>query len=203
MRLPSWNSQSMSSGVGPSRGSGAALYGPPISRSLVDQLESQLRTLGVPAIAVPAAAAPTVKHCEASPSSTTSTTIGQRSGHLGIDQLERALNCMKEAARAMAVLDDQAVGPDERTSMNEALSGLERRLHAFEGEFAAMAEKLRDARRETEEHKQRSLAAETKLDSLMAAVAKMIAPLDPAEAAMRLKTPPASRAAFIDDEVRA
>ena len=30
-------------------GSGSALYGPRISRSLVDQLESHLRTLGAPA----------------------------------------------------------------------------------------------------------------------------------------------------------
>ena len=202
MRLPSWKSLSMSSEVGPSRGSGAALYGPRVSRSLVDQLESQLRTLGVPAIAV-LAAVPAVKHCEAPASAKTSATIENRSGHLGIAQLESALNCVKEAARAMAALDEQAVGPDERTSMNEALSGLERRLHAFEGEFATMAGKLRDARRETEEHKQRSLAAESKLDSLMAAVAKMIAPLDPAEAAMRVRTSPALRVAPIDDEVRA
>lgn len=189
----------MSSEVGPSRGSGAALYGPRISRSLVDQLESQLRTLGVPAIAVPVAA-PAVKHCEKPVSTPVPAAAGR--GTLGIDQLESALNCVKKAARAMAELDEQAVGPDERASMNEALSGLERRLHAFEGEFATMSEKLRASRREVEEHRQRSHAAETKLESLMTAVAKMIAPLDPAEAAMRVRTPPALRAALIDDEVR-
>lgn len=191
----------MSSEVGSSRGSGAALYGPRISRSLVDQLESQLRTLGVSAIAVPAPA-PVVKHCEALAAAPISAVASKGSSHLGIDQLESALNCVKKAARTMALLDEQAVGPDERASMNEALSGLERRLHAFEGEFAAMAERLRDARRETEEHRQRTLAAETKLDSLMAAVAKMIAPLGQAEAAKRLRVETGLCAAFLEVEVK-
>ena len=183
----------MSSEVGSSRGSGAVLYGPRISRSLVNQLESQLRTLGLPAIPVPAPP-PTVKHCEVSPSA-------KGLVQLGADQLESALNCVKVAAQAMAELNEQVVGPDERASMNQALSGLERRLHAFEREVARMAGKLQDARRETEEHRQRSLAAETKLESLLAAVAKMIAPLGSASAARQARSQSVVCAALLGDEV--
>ncbi len=177
-------------------GSGSALYGPRISRSLVDQLESHLRTLGAPA-------AETVEvRKESRIESPPSTAVAHAPAQLRIDQLESALVCVKKAAKAMAKLDEQAVSPDERAATREALATLEQRVHAFEREFATMSERLRDARRETEEHKQRSIVAESKLDSLMAAVARMIAPLDQTEVVTRHRSPPSLRGALTNDEVR-
>ena len=177
-------------------GSGSALYGPRISRSLVDQLESHLRTLGAPA------ADPVRDRKGDRTDGSASPAVAHAPIQLRIDQLENALNCVKKAAKAMAERDEQVVSSNERTGMQQTLAALEQRVHAFEREFVTVSEQLRDARRETEEHRQRSLVAESKLDSLMAAVAKMIAPLNPAEVVPRRQPPPALRGALTTDEVR-
>ena len=179
------------------RGSGSALYGPRISRSLVDQLESHLRTLSIPAADTDRVRAGGRIEGPA-PSA-----VSQAPIQLRIDQLENALICVKNAAKAMAELEKQVVSMDERAGMQAALATLERRLRGFEREFATVTEQLRDAQRETEEHRQRSLVAQSKLDSLMAAVAKMIAPLGPAEVVAHHRLPPILRGALTNDEVRA
>ena len=178
-------------------GSGPALYGPRISRSLVDQLESHLRTLGVPALETDR---PRKVALIEGPALSAGPHVPVQ---LRIDQLENALICVKNAAKAMAEFDEKAVSANERAGMQETLAVLERRLHDFEREFSTMSEQLRDARRETEEHRQRSLVAESKLDSLMAAVAKMIAPLGSAEGVTRHRSPPILRGALTNDEARA
>ena len=177
-------------------GSGSALYGPRISRSLVDQLEAHLRTLSTPV------AESVEVRKEGRTDGPPSSAVAHAPAQLRIDQLESALVCVKKAAKAMAELDQRAVSADERAATREALATLEQRLFAFEREFATMSERLRDARRETEEHKQRSIVAESKLDSLMAAVARMIAPLGPTQVVTRHRSPLSLRGALTNDEVR-
>lgn len=197
MRFAPGISLSMSLKGGLAVGSGSALHAPRISRSVVDQLETHLSSLGAPA------AQSACDRLAGQNKGSTASAIPHAPTQLRIDQLENALSCVKKAAKVMADLDEQAVSADERAEMQEALAALERRLLGHEREFATVSEQLEDARRETEEHRQRSMVAESKLDSLMAAVAKMIARLGTADAVTRRRSPPALRGSLTSDEVSA
>lgn len=140
--------------------SSSAIYLPQINRALVDQLETHLRTLCLPA---------------AERSMSLVNDLAHYPTQLRADQLESTLRCVKCAAHTMTTLSETALASSEAQSKTKYF---EERLVLFEQAFAAVSAELIEARSIAEEFRCRSYVAEEKLKTLMEAVAKMVEPLN-------------------------
>lgn len=157
---------------GSADGANSAIYLPQISRTLVDQLDFHLRTFNL--TAADKADQPVKQSVAKRPAAAPSEDCASL---LRSDQLENNLLCIEQAARMMASLVEQAGSVDEREKLGISLAQVENKLGVFERAFETMSDELREARRDAEEQRCRALVAESRLENLVSAVTKMIAPL--------------------------